>query len=419
MSGLALILKSFGNIVQGSDNSKNFYTKRLKAGKIEVFFGHKSANVENADIVIFTDAINATNPELLRAKQLNKTIYSRAEMLEIVSKEYKNVIAISGSHGKTTTTGMIAEVFYNANLSPTVHIGGKLNSFNSNCLVGKKKFFITEACEFKNNFFYLQPTVSVILNMEKEHMDFFKTYENIKKSYQTFADNSKMLVKYEKVEINHKNTILYGAKGYNARRVKQEKDGKYSFTCFYENQKLFKVKLNLIGKHNIYNALATIAVCKHFGIKNKDITSTLENFKGLARRLEIKNIQPLIIHDYAHHPSEISATIDAIRAFRKKKIFVLFQPHTYSRTKTFLKEFNKCFDNADEIGILKTYSAREKYDKTASAKALYNQLAKTKKNVWYFNSFKCAYEHILNNFKLADTIILLGAGNIDKLADKF
>ncbi len=419
MSALALILKNSGFTVQGSDNSKNFYTEKVKQQGVKLFFGHKSNNVENADVVVYTDAIGATNPEFLRAKELGKQIYSRAQMLEIVSKEYENVIAISGSHGKTTSTGMIAEVFHRAGLEPTVHIGGKLNKFNSNCLLGKKKYFITEACEFKNNFFHLKPTLGVILNVEKEHMDFFKTYENVQASYQTFADNSSKLVKYEKVETKHPDTILYGAKGYNARKVRQEKDGKFSFVCYFDNEKLFKVKLNLIGKHNIYNALATISVCKHFGIKDKDIISALSSFKGIARRLEIKKYQPLIIHDYAHHPSEISATIEAIRTFRKKRIFVLFQPHTYSRTKALINEFDKCFDKADEIGILKTYSARESYDKTASAKALYKQLAKHKKNITYFDSFTSAYQHILDNFKANDTVLLLGAGNIDKLADKF
>jgi UDP-N-acetylmuramate--alanine ligase len=420
MSGLARILLSLGIKVQGSDTAKSNTTKSLEKLGVKVFYKHNALNLGSAGVVVYTDAIKKDNPEFVAAKQNNLIVLSRAELLEEVSKRFKKVIAISGSHGKTTTTGMITEVFKKASLKPTAHIGGVLKSENSSIVLGEdKEFFITEACEYKSNFLHLKPTVGVILNIEKEHMDYFKTFKNVVSAYQSFANNCEHLVKYEKVETTHEKTLFYGAKGYNARKVKKQNNGCYCFDCYFENKKLFKVKLNVIGKHNIYNALATIAVAKHFNIDNKTIIKTIEQFSGILRRFEVIKEKPYIVHDYAHHPSEIESCILATRGFKKDKIVVAFQPHTYSRTQSLMPDFEKAFSECDELLIIKTYSAREKYVAQGSARALYNYLKKKHKKVLYFKSFESAREYLIKTLRKKDTLLVLGAGNIDKLARTF
>lgn len=420
MSALALILSSQGNSVQGSDASKSEFTEKLEKNNIKVFIGHKKRNIDDkVDIVVYSSAINEQNEELLVAKEKNLKIFSRAEVLQEISKAYKNLISVAGAHGKTTTAGMITEVFMLAGLKPTAHIGGVVKSFNSNYLLGEDEFFITEACEYKNNFLLLNSTVGIILNVEPEHLDFFKTYENVVNAFNQFANNSKTVVMYQKVPITHKNAILYGNEGYNARKVKRINHGKYQFVCYYNKKKLFKVNLNIVGKHNIYNALATIAVCKHYGIKNQIITKAIKNFSGISRRYDIKKNKPFIVHDYAHHPSQIKSVIEATKNFRKKLIIVAFQPHTYTRTQTLMNEFVDAFDLVDEVCIIKTYSAREPYLKAGSAKTLYQNLKKKIKNIKYFSSFDFCYDYLQKKLKKTDTLLILGAGDIEILADKF
>ena len=419
MSALALILNSQGYMVQGSDLTKSEFTQACKNKNIKVFIGHKQEHVLGADIVVCNSAIDKENPELLFAKKNKIQILSRAEILQEVSKNYQNVIAISGAHGKTTTTGMLTEIFALAGLKPTSHIGGILKSVKSNYVLGENNFFITEACEYKDNFLLLNPKVGVILNVEPEHLDYFGSYENVVKSFQKFADNSEHVVMYQKVPIQHKHTIIYGQNGYNARRLKQMKDGKYRFDCYIDNKKLFRARLNVVGKHNIYNALASIAVSRHFGIKDKFIKTALKNFSGISRRYDIKKSNPFIVHDYAHHPSELKSVIEATKNFKKGKIYVVFQPHTYTRTLSLMNDFLYCFDGIDHLCIIKTYSAREKFIAKGSAKTLYDNLKKRILNSDYFPTFNACYNFLSKTIKPKDTVLILGAGDIEKLADKF
>ncbi len=419
MSALAQILSSQGIVVQGSDYSNNDYVKRLRESGIKVFIGHKAENVKGAEIVVYNSAIAEDNEELVFARENNLKILSRAEMLFEVSNDHEKIIAVSGAHGKTTTTAMITEVFCCAGLFPTAHLGGVLKSQNSNFVLGEKKYFITEACEYKDNFLKLNPTISIILNVEPEHLDYFKTFENVQSSFEKFAQNSQFLVCNDKVEIVHPLKISFGNTGYLAKNIKQIKNGCYKFDCFLHNKKLFKIKLNIVGKHNIFNALACIAVCRHFNISAKCIKKTLRKYKGVLRRYEVKKNRPFIVHDYAHHPSEIRSVINATRNFRKGRIIVAFQPHTFSRTKTLMNEFKVAFDGADEIYIIKTYSAREKKIPGGTARDLFFNLQDNYFNIEYFASFNACYNHICDTLKNNDTLLILGAGDIDKLAEKF
>lgn len=419
MSALACILKNQGNYVSGSDIHESYLTQNLALKGIKIFMSHCAENVNGVDVVVYNSAIAQDNVELVRAKELGLKILSRAQLLKKVSEKYENVIAISGAHGKTTTTAMITETFILAKLNPTAHLGGVLKSQNSNLILGGNKFFITEACEYKDNFLSLLPSVGIILNVEPEHLDYFKTFENVCHSFEKFASNSNVVVASDKLDISIKNPILFGDCGYRAKNIVPLKMGRYKFDCYYENKKLFNVKMNVIGKYNINNALACIAVCKYFNISNKIIKKALEKFKGVKRRFECKCKKPLVVHDYAHHPSEIKSVISATKKFVKGKLVVAFQPHTYSRTKALMQEFLDAFDFCDELLIIKTYSAREDPIKGGTAKDLYNNMIKKKKNVEYFSSFDCCFNYLVENLKKNDTLLILGAGDVEQLADRF
>lgn len=411
MSALALELKRAGYSVQGSDLKPTEITRKLESAGIKVFYGHRASNVNENCTVIVTNAISEDNPELIEAKLLNLKILTRGELLGEVSKHFKNVIAISGAHGKTTTTEMLAEIFIAANKNPTVHIGGESKSFNSNLRLGGKKYFICEACEYKNSFLNLKANVGVILNMEPEHLDFFKNYKNVVRSFEKFQKNCKKCVKIDK-----KHFIAYTNNFYvQAKNVTHLKKGKYGYDLYAKNAYLGKIYLNAIGKHNVLNSLAAICVALLYKIDYSTICHALFNYKGVKRRYEIISEHPnLIVCDYAHHPTEIKKIILSTRKFCKNKIIVAFQPHTYSRTKTLFKEFISALSLADEIHIIKTYSAREKYDASGSAERLASSL-----NANYYGGMKSAYNAISKRLKSDNTLLILGAGNIDELAEMF
>ena len=411
MSALALELKSEGNFVSGSDLKPTELTKRLESQGISVYYGHRRSNLRSADFVIANGAINVDNPEIKEANLRGIKIKTRAELLGEVSRRYKNIIAVSGAHGKTTTTEMIAEIFIHAGKKPTVHIGGISKYFNSNLLLGKKRFFITEACEYKNSFLSLNPTTSVILNIEREHLDFFKTFANVKKSFEKFEAKSKICVKLDK-----KRNIAYTKKlCVEGKNISHLGSGKYGYDAFCNNKYLGKIYLNAIGKHNVLNSLCAICVSLIYKIPFNKISEALLNFKGVKRRYEIVSENPLVVCDYAHHPTEIKKIILSTKRFTKNKIIVAFQPHTYSRTKTLFSEFLTALKLADEVHIIKTYSAREKFDPEASAK----YLAENLEGAHYHNSMKGAYNKIKERLNSKCTLLILGAGNIDELAEMF
>ncbi|MDD2445811.1 MAG: Mur ligase domain-containing protein [Clostridia bacterium] len=449
MSALARYLVNEKHIVSGSD-----INPEIKLDGIKVFAGHSANNVGNCDFVVYNTAITDTNPEIIRAKEKNITLLTRAELLAEIASKHKNIISISGVHGKTTTTEMIAEVFIQAGLKPTVHLGGISNCFNSNVLIGDSNYFITEACEYKNSFLTLKSTLGVILNIEPEHLDFFKTFCDMQSSFRAFAYASKSTV--STTEICPNKTILFKNKnGYDARNISTLSNGKLCFDCYYKNKFLDTVILNALGIHNIDNALACIATCRHFKIKLKHIKKALKNFKGVKRRMEIIQANPLVIHDYAHHPTELISSITAIknhfkeaenfwqnsnikkRKLKKEKhlaekyktvtcsrpnqntnsktLIVVFQPHTYSRTATFKDDFINALNIADKVYIFKTYAAREDVIKGASAFCLYQKLHKIKKETYYYKDFLNLSNDLKSILNENTILLILGAGDIYKL----
>ena len=401
MSALAKLLHSQGNIITGSD-----ITPTTKLDFATVFHDHNPQNVKPADVVVFNNAIDSNNPELLEAKKLGKKIISRGDLLGEISRNYKNVIAISGMHGKSTTTEMIAEVFLRAGKNPTIHLGAVSKKFNSNLFIGRKDYFITEACEYGDSFLSLNPNLSVVLNIEAEHMDYFKCFSNIKKSFQFFLNQSEKTIIHKNFKniIQNKNKIIYD--------------------LFYKQKFRGKVVLNSIIEKNVENSLACFLVCKHFKIDDRYFFSAMKKFKGTNRRMEVLNQNPLLIEDYAHHPTEIKAVVDSVKAQyfsqknnhtlknkSSKKLCVIFQPHTYSRTKEFFSEFVEILSQVDCVGILETFSAREKIIQGATGfdifKALKNYFSPD--SVHYFQNI---YEvkRFLNSISDEYITLYLGAG---------
>jgi len=427
LSALAKLMQSVGKNVTGSDIKSNELISNLKKLDIKVFLSHKKKHIKNAELVVYTSAIKNNNPEYLEAKKRNILLLSRAEFLGLIAKDYQEVIAISGSHGKTTTCGMLASIFSKAGLKPTVHIGGESEVTNGNLLIGDKNFFITEACEYKDSFLQLFPNISVILNMEYDHSDYFKSVEVIFKSFSRFANNAKNRVvieeKYESfIDTNNECTTFgFCNANYTAKNITLNEEHYVKFDCYKDNEFFAKITLKSALKHNVYNALASICVADFYHIKKTDIIDGLYNFIGIKRRFEKTGVflNSTVIHDYAHHPTEIASTIKNCKDSYNKNIIAIFQPHTYSRTKSLMKEFLQCFKECEKVIILKTYKARERKIKGGTAKDLYKNLKKIGTDVSYFNTFKKVKSYLIKNTIKDSMILVLGAGSIEELAREY
>ena len=406
MSALARFLVQKGHKVSGVDIKKNLRIRGVCTSKRQAL-----KKLKNADFVVVSNAIKATDKDLNFAKTLNKTILSRGELLAEIAKMHKCVIAVSGTHGKTTTTEMLAEVFTMAGLNPTVHIGGVSNFFNDNLRVGGGEYFITEACEYHDSFLCLNPDISIVLNVEEEHLDYFKTFENEKKSFEKFMAKSKVVVCHKSLEKT--SAITFGDGGvFDAKDIKRCEQ-KICF-CVQKNGKGFcKITLNSFNQKNVLNALAVTTVCDKLGIDKKTLKKAFANFKGVKRRSQVLSKSPLVIHDYAHHPTEIENMIMSARDFFQKPVWVVFEPHTYSRTKDLFQDFVRVLALADKIFLLPTYSAREEVVGGGRAEDIFNALKAQNKDAKFFESYALAKKEILNHLR-GETLLVLGAGSIDK-----
>lgn len=418
MSAIAKYCILSGKTVEGSDISFNSNTSELTKLGAKVYLGHDGERIKGFDAVIYTSAVSENNEEVISALKQGIPVYRRSRFLSFIMDGYSNGIAVSGSHGKTTTTAMIANVFIKAFKDPTVFLGGETEEF-SNLKVGKSQYFIMEACEYKRNFLDFHPNAVVVLNIDDDHLDVYKNIENEIKAFKEFC--AKTLTFYNRDDENSKDIsgilgISFGIKNpatYSAKSIREKEDG-VSFTAYRYGKKLGRIDLTVRGIHNVYNALATIAVADYFGISFCDIRLGLESFSGVKRRAElIGNFNGEKVYaDYAHHPTEIASTLKSFNV-EKEKTLVIFQPHTYSRTKILMEKFIKTLSLCNNLIIYKTYPAREEYDEDGSAFSLYTKL-KTG-----FNG-KIAYAEKKEELfgKIAEIngeykdIIFLGAGDI-------
>lgn len=431
LSALAVILKNQGFQIKGSDTSNGENISRLREKGFDVRIGHSKDFVLWADCIVPSSAVDDKDEDILLAKKLGKKILSRGELLGEISRLYKT-ISIAGCHGKTTSTGMISSVLMCANQNPTIHIGGILSQINDNVKIGKGDIFVTEACEYKDNFLSLSSFVGVILNISADHLDYFHNIENIKKSFGKFANNVDkngfLILNADDencMQIHPHSSpkiITFGIENkcdFRAENINEYSAGLFAFECNI-NGKNTLFKLPVYGFHNIFNALSAIATCSCLGVENKFIQEGIQNFQGISRRFErvFQDKNKIVIHDYAHHPEEIKAGILAGKHLNKDKIIAIFQPHTFTRTRDFFEGFCESLALADEVWLLPIYPAREKPIRGVSSYKIYQYLHKKGVNTRYFHDFSQVFCHIKQNSKSC-LFLILGAGDIDKLANMF
>ncbi len=434
MSALACFLLSFGVKVQGSDEAESHEVKILKHKGVKIFSSHKARNLRGVQVVVYSSAIKDDNEELLTAKKRKLILVKRAELLGLIANNYKNVISVSGSHGKTTTTAMIAEMFERCKKKPTYHVGGILKYSNSNFKIGNKKFFITESCEYKDNYKYIFPDISVVLNIDADHLDYFGDLDGVKKSFLQFSNNTKVggvniaCIDDENSNeiIKKENTLTFGLNknaDIYAKNIKEYKPCYYCFDVVFSGYKLGNVKLDIIGKHNVYNALATIFVGLLCMIDFCDIKLAIENFSGVKRRCEkiLEKDKVQIFHDYAHHPKQIQKMMQVAKDLTKisGRVFVVFEPHTFSRTKFLLSDFAKSFEGADDVIFAPVYSAREEPTDGYDSLKLADETRKYIESARVIDTYEDIKKEIEKLVKPNDVVLILGAGSIEKLAKLF
>lgn len=430
MSGIAYIMQSFNATISGSNIVSNDVTDKLIKDGLNVLIGHHPEMISDADIIVYTAAIKEDDPELVKAKKLNKEIYERAEFLGKLSHHYKNCLCIAGTHGKSTTTGMVSLIFLEAKLNPTIQIGAMLDEINGNYYVGDNNYLIMESCEYKDSFLHFFPTGSIITNIDDDHLDYFKDLQTIKKSFNKFINlmpENSILVKNNddknsiNVENNYKGTIItYGINNvanFMAKNIVKNDLGQYSFDVYLDNNFLTSINLNINGYHNIYNALAAIALSYNYIKDIKVIKEGLEKYHGVDRRFQYLGTynNAYLYDDYAHHPTEIKTTLESVKSIKHNHEYVIFQGHTYSRTKEHLDEFASVLSNFENIIIAPIYAAREINTFNVSENMLVDKIKVINKNVIYLDSYDKIKEYIKEKAKPQDLIISIGAGDANKI----
>lgn len=443
MSGLAHIALANGHKVYGSDLQESNSTKRLVENGAVIYNKHDKSNItEDIDLVVYTSAIKEDNEEYVEALSKNIKTQNRAVFLGEIMKNYNNPISVSGTHGKTTTTSMLSTIFKYGGYDPTILVGGNLNIINGNVNIGQSEYFITEACEYTNSFLNFNSKIAIVLNIEADHLDYFSGLDEIKDSFNKFG---KLLPKDGFFIINgdDKNTDIIDKDvvattirfGQNIKNdavfeiLEYDNKGCATFKLTYQNESLGIFKISVPGEHNVYNAVGAILASYTSNVSIEDIRKNISLYSGVGRRFEYKGLSSqnaTVIDDYAHHPTEIKATLSAVKNISKGKIWAIFQPHTYSRTLTLLEEFGESFYDADNVIIPDIYASREKFTKDVSSIDLCDRIRYNFENstlcfdktVTYIPTFEQIVKHINKNAKSDDIILTIGAGDIYKVAEE-
>jgi UDP-N-acetylmuramate--alanine ligase len=435
LSAIAEIFLSRGYQVSGSDMKESDITDKLIDQGAEIYLGHRAKNIAGADLLVYSAAVSQDNPEIVAAMEGGIPIASRAEVLGALMQEYKNSIAIAGTHGKTTTTSMISLILENSAKDPTILVGGNLMEINGNVKIGSSNYFVTEACEYMDSFLNLNPKIEIILNIDSDHLDYFKDIEHIASSFEKFAGSvpeDGMVIAYDANPFVNRilkelkcKVVTFGFSercDFFATDIKFNSFGMPSFKLHHKNETLCTMQLSIPGEHNISNALAAFACCYGLGVPVESILTTLEAFTGTQRRFDVIGITSnniKIVDDYAHHPTEIKATLKAAQNVPHNNLWCLFQPHTYTRTLALFDEFAESFDAADKIVMAEIYAAREKNIYKISSKELVNEIKRVHptKEVYYFGNFEEIASFVINNAQTGDLVITMGAGDIYKVAE--
>ncbi len=434
MSALAHILKNDGYMVSGSDFKESETTKSLRDMGIPVFIGHDGKNVEGAGLLVYTAAVKKDNPELVKAAELGIPAIERAVLLGAMMKRYKYPVAVSGTHGKTTSTSMLSHVLCAADMDPTILVGGVLPLIGGNMRDGGKDFFVTEACEYCASFLKFFPLYSIILNIEEDHLDYFKDIDDIISCFRKFVEktpeNGAVIANFDDENVKKavsgtgKTVISYGTEDpnadYTASDITFGELGYPSFDVIKKGECYLHITLNVPGMHNVKNALAVIATADLLGVSKEDIQKGLASFTGTNRRFERKGTVngALVIDDYAHHPTEVKATLkSAKKVARGKKVWCVFQPHTYTRSMALKSEFATSFFDCDALVLTDIYAAREKDNGVIHAKDLVEAINQNSKNAVYIKDFCDVAEYFKKHAKEGDLIITMGAGDVYKIGE--
>ena len=448
MSGLAEILMDEGFTVSGSDAHRTELTEALSRKGARVFYGQRASNVtDGIRAVVYTAAIHEDNPELTEVRRRGIPALTRAELLGQLMKNYGRAIAVAGTHGKTTTTSMIAEILLAADTDPTVSVGGVLRSIGGNIRVGGSDLFVAEACEYTNSFLSFYPNIEVILNIEEDHLDFFKDLEDIRNSFRQFArlvpadGINKDIERLDEIVGDLPCRIVtFGRSAdadYWAENVIHDEFGRARFDVVWREgpikagedggaagteERLCRrhIVLDVPGEHNVNNALAAIAVCRQIPVSMEAVCGGLARFTGADRRFQVKGRigGVTIVDDYAHHPSEIRATLEAARNYPHRKLWCVFQPHTYSRTKAFLSEFAQALSAADEVILAEIYAARETDDLGISSADIAERVAALGTPARSMKTFDEIEKFILKNCVNGDLLITMGAGDVVNIGEE-
>ena len=433
MSGLAEILLERGYRVSGSDLKPSALTARLESKGAAIYQGHRAQNIREADLIVYTAAIKHDNPELMEAMKQNIPYMDRATLLGQIMDTFRFSIGVAGSHGKTTTTSMLSIMMNYAGLDPTILVGGELDEIGGNVQMGQGDYFVTEACEYMDSFLKFSPDLAIILNIDRDHLDYFKDINQIYKSFADYADRiprSGYLIGCADDDLTARlmkeaacQVLSFGIHcpaDWMAEEMTYDRQGHPSFSVKHKGKSFGRFTLKIPGEHNIYNALASIAACYTLGISSDKMQQALLHFRGTHRRFEIKGItynQAAIVDDYAHHPTEIKATIKTALNYPHNRLWCIFQPHTYTRTKMLFEEFTQAFHGVDFLILTDIYAAREKNTGEIHSSMLAAAIGQKGQSCLYISDFKEIADYIRIYSLPGDLILTMGAGNIYEVGD--
>lgn len=434
MSGLAEILLQEHFTISGSDSKASDITNMLERLGASVVIGQKAENItDSIDAIIYTAAIHPDNPEFQAARSSGKPMLTRAQLLGQIMENYKYSVAVSGTHGKTTTTSMLSLIFMEANVDPTISVGGMLDAIGGNIRVGHSDYFVTEACEYTNSYHAFQPEISIILNVDADHLDFFSGIEEIIESFRTFAHKLKpdgtLIINGDMdclptITKDLQRTIctfgLSEACNYRATDIHYDENGCATYTLVINQKEITQIQLHVHGLHNVTNSLAAIAAADILNIDIETAKRGLAAFGGAKRRFEVKGTfrGATIIDDYAHHPTEIKATLTSAKQVPHHEIWCIFQPHTYTRTKALLPEFAEALHYADHVILTKIYAAREQDTGLVSSQDIADILENTyHTKVVYLPEFQDIEDYVEKNCKKDDLLITMGAGDVVNIGE--
>lgn len=434
MSGLAGLMKELGYQVTGSDRTASHKTEHLEAQGIPVSIGHRPENVRGADLVVYTAAIPSDNPERAEARRLGIPQLERATLLGQLMEGYTQAVGVSGTHGKTTTTAMLSQVFVECGVRPTVHIGGELDAVGGSTLLGDKEFFITEACEFAGSFWQFKPTIALILNIDEDHLDFYKDIDDIENAFHRFAgltpqehgwvvgwgDDQRVRSVMER---SNRHTRSYGLSPHNELRAEQlsyDELGRAHFTATLFGHPLCEVDLAVSGAHNVLNALAAIAVSSICQLPMQQVASSLSRFTGAHRRFELTSVTDgvNVYQDYGHNPAEIKNALSIAKLQPHRTLWAVWQPHTYSRTKKLFSQFLDAFHDADQVLVTDICAAREQDPGDIASSMLIQPLRDHGSPAHLTPSFDDAEAFLRAHWQPGDLVVTLGCGDIDLLNEQ-